>query len=413
MTFMQFVITVLPAIAYFYFHWNYFSLIGNFDSGGRIKMFSLIVSYIIIYVLFSVCSILELHLVINWTLFLFALLAATLILCHGIGNRHNALLFTLSGIYYGLSINIFTRCIIALMINKPLSSFDNNISSVYNLKGVPIILGFLLAGVLIHFAGRKGLIQQKSNLLCYPQQVKFLNRLLIGLILYLDLNLLLYQTAGNELILKLWGIKSCIASIVGYYLGMRYALRMSELTAYREETRRIQEEIYRKEEEEKNLKRIAYRDVLTGCYNRIQAVSFTNELIKSDTRFTLCFIDLDRLKYVNDVLSHQSGDEYLVMASEAIKDEFRRYQDFLFRYGGDEFVLLLVDMESHEALERLEGVNGKLAEMEKKENIPFPMSISFGITESGEADNTEDLIHIADKRMYKYKLAKKKVARDV
>lgn len=407
-------ILILSAVTYFYFHWSYFLLLGKFSPQGRIKNGSLVVSFLLIYIMFNVCSILQLHLVINWTLFFLFLLVATLLLYGKKDSKRNLLHFALNGIFYGLFVNVFSRCVIALIINRPLSSFDNHIYADNNLKSIPIILGFFLSGLLLHQAAREKQVQQKKQLLSYPNQISFLNKLLIGLILYLDLNLLLYQTAGNELILKIWGIKSCFLCVVGYYLGERYALRMSELFSYREKTRRMQEELYQKEEEEKTLSQAVCRDALTGCYNRAHVDSVIKDLTESHTRFTLCFLDLNCLKYVNDHFSHEEGDKYLLTVAQIIREEFSRYQDFLFRYGGDEFLILLVGIDYLHVKERMELINLKLGQRKKEENIPFPMSVSYGIVESQERNSIKAVIHLADTRMYMNKLSvKEKKAKDV
>lgn len=398
------IIFTLSAAAYFYFHWNYFILLGRLSPEGRIKNCPLLISFLLIYMMFDACSILQLHLVVNWTLFFFALFAVTFFYCRGIGSKQHLIYFTLNGVFYGLFVNVLSRCVIALIINQPLSSFDNNIFDDNNLKSIPIILGFLLSGILLHFAAREKQVQQKKQLLLYPRQIKFLNKILIGLILYLDLNLLLYQTAGNELILKIWGIKSCFVCVIGYYLGERYALRMSELSSYREKTRRIQEELCQKEEEEKTLSKMACRDALTGCYNRAQADSVITELTESNTHFILVFLDLNRLKFVNDCFSHEDGDKYLMTVAQVIRDEFRHYQDFLFRYGGDEFLILLVGIDFAQVKERMELINRKLGQREKEKQFPFPMSVSYGIAESQERNTAAALIDLADARMYMNKL---------
>lgn len=398
---------LLSAATYLYFHWSYFSLIGTIDPESKIKKAPLIGSFFFIYALFSVCSIMELHLVTNWILFFFALFVSTLLFCPGLGSRRNVLMLSLSGIYYALLINIFSRCVIALIINKPLSSFDNNVSNVNNLKSVPVMAAFFLAGIMIQQVGKKGSIEKKKILLKFPQQVSFLNKLLIGLVLYLNMNLFLYQTAGNEVLLKVWGLKSCGVCAIGFYMGLQYALRMSELTLYREETRRIEKDIEEKELEEKVLNHLAYRDVLTGCYNRAQALNTMKELLESKTSFSLCFLDLDRLKYVNDFFHHQSGDDYLNAVVETVKEEFRRYQDFLFRYGGDEFILLLVGISPDQGEEGMRKINEVLERRVNSGEFTFPMSISFGIASSTEAETTEALIALADQRMYRHKQLKK------
>ncbi len=97
-------------------------------------------------------------------------------------------------------------------------------------------------------------------------------------------------------------------------------------------------------------------DQLTGVYNRR---AFDQELAariasacEDGEIFYLFFLDLDDFKQVNDTHGHQAGDEVLVAMGKALREQTRGSDDFPFRYGGDEFGLILVE-DSREAAQKI------------------------------------------------------------
>ena len=94
---------------------------------------------------------------------------------------------------------------------------------------------------------------------------------------------------------------------------------------------------------------IALRDDLTGAANRVAFVDALSHVVtglrRGDAGAGVVFLDLDRLKVVNDSLGHQAGDELLVQAADRIRNVLRE-GDVLARLGGDEFTVLLRDLHS-------------------------------------------------------------------
>ena len=84
---------------------------------------------------------------------------------------------------------------------------------------------------------------------------------------------------------------------------------------------------------------IAYRDALTGLFNRRYFLSGLAEAIDEKRPFSLCSMDMDGLKYVNDTLGHAAGDEYINGVVRLISASLRR-DDLFARMGGDEFSVL-------------------------------------------------------------------------
>jgi diguanylate cyclase (GGDEF)-like protein len=164
----------------------------------------------------------------------------------------------------------------------------------------------------------------------------------------------------------------------------------------------------------KKLEDTAYRDMLTGAYNRHYGMKLLNEWLERRISFVICFVDMDRLKWVNDVFGHLEGDRYILRVTNLLQTFSAN--SCVCRLGGDEFMLLVPGMDGKAAAARLEALRDDLVAKEHKveSGRTYKCSMSFGIVEVTE-DNTisaVDLLSLADERMYAYKRAHKAVYRE-
>lgn len=99
----------------------------------------------------------------------------------------------------------------------------------------------------------------------------------------------------------------------------------------------------------RELESIASRDMLTGLYNRrvfeISAVRELERSVRTGNSVTFVLVDVDHFKTVNDTRGHAAGDAVLKTVSGVFESSLRRGMDMAFRFGGDEFVLLLTDTD--------------------------------------------------------------------
>jgi diguanylate cyclase (GGDEF)-like protein len=163
------------------------------------------------------------------------------------------------------------------------------------------------------------------------------------------------------------------------------------------------------------LENVAYKDMLTGAYNRHFGMKLLNEWIGQQRHFVISFIDMDRLKYVNDVFGHAEGDKYILKVSELLSRISPDVQ--VVRLGGDEFMLLLSDYTLEEADRKLEKARDELVTEEyasEDGGIRYKRSLSYGNVEVKEDNETPsgDLLSMADEKMYEYKKAHKAERRD-
>lgn len=398
-------ISVAVAVVYCYYNWELFQYEREMLSIRRTKSLYIHIAFLMNYALFMVMSYLKLHLCINWTFFLVFLFLENLIIFKCSTGRAYSL--ALTGTAVGLAINVSLRCSFAIVLNKPLVIFDNNADMYDNLKRYPVFLGFLAAGIVFRTIRAKKITDKIRIILEEPVSMRFLSILQSILYLYLILNLLGYYTQGNSLPMKLWGIKSSLFSMLGLILLITYIVYINRLALYQKEIRVKREELLATKEDEERIWLVAFTDTLTGCYNRQYAQEMFHSLEETGTNVVLCFVDLDGLKTVNDNYGHQKGDAYLLAAVQCMQEVVRKDQDYMFRYGGDEFVLLFEDVTPETVDFRLRKVQKQMQMLSNTFDLPFQLSISYGIASSGETKNLKDTVVLADKRMYQQKQKKK------
>ena len=138
-----------------------------------------------------------------------------------------------------------------------------------------------------------------------------------------------------------------------------------------------------------------YTDVMTGIYNR----RFFEEKIKNmEDEAGIAVIDLDDFKLHNDTYGHSAGDAALITTANIIKKYIRK-TDILIRYGGDEFLLILLSIKKHIFEDKLKLIREKIhdAVVPKYEKMQLSVSIGGAIFREG---NIEDAIASADRQMY-------------
>lgn len=160
---------------------------------------------------------------------------------------------------------------------------------------------------------------------------------------------------------------------------------------------------------EKKLAQLAITDSLTGLFNRRHFLSLaTFELERArryNLHFSLCFLDLDGFKKVNDKFNHAVGDELLVQITSLLKNSIRKV-DVLARYGGDEFVILMPETSPDDAKNSIERVQSLIASAEfKNVNEAIKITASAGIVhvKDGSRISIENILLKADQLMYQAK----------
>jgi diguanylate cyclase (GGDEF)-like protein/PAS domain S-box-containing protein len=154
--------------------------------------------------------------------------------------------------------------------------------------------------------------------------------------------------------------------------------------------------------------KIAYQashDALTGLANRSEFDRYISELVKlvhvDNSLHTLCYMDLDQFKVINDTCGHPAGDELLRQFSDLLRKNVRR-QDFVARLGGDEFAVLMHNCSIDEAYQACEKIRDTVQDFHFGwEDRSFTVGVSIGIsTISATSGNGIDPLTEADAACY-------------
>ncbi|MEG0166468.1 MAG: diguanylate cyclase [Ruthenibacterium sp.] len=152
------------------------------------------------------------------------------------------------------------------------------------------------------------------------------------------------------------------------------------------------------------LETMAFKDELTGLYNRRYGIQKLNELVNARAQFAVCMIDLDQLKKVNDRLGHTAGDEYITTVTQEMM-RMKCDNCSLFRVGGDEFVMIKEGGCEREMRKAAAELERRISAFQRN----YTLSISCGILEvPANSDLTvEDIMAGVDEKMYVVKNEKK------
>jgi len=155
---------------------------------------------------------------------------------------------------------------------------------------------------------------------------------------------------------------------------------------------------------------LIYKDDVTGLYNQRRLMKDLDTCIQNwedfKQHFCVLFVDVDHFKSVNDGHGHIVGTQLLKDVAEVINETVRT-SDYLYRYGGDEFVVILPD----EGIETGKIVGERILENVKNNKFTVQktgeekkISVSIGVaTFPAHANNRQDILEIADKMMYEAK----------
>ena len=157
------------------------------------------------------------------------------------------------------------------------------------------------------------------------------------------------------------------------------------------------------------LRRALNTDKLTGIGNRqfiegrLHAL-IAEKALRTDTVAGLLFIDIDHFKQINDTYGHDFGDKVLVMVAQTVQHNLRK-SDVLGRWGGEEFIAILYDVET---FQQLKSIADKLRVLVEFSRLDLPgaslsVTISIGATFLLPIDTPESIVSRADELMYQSK----------
>jgi len=181
--------------------------------------------------------------------------------------------------------------------------------------------------------------------------------------------------------------------------------KINQKEMYEEQLEKVNEYLEcQVEERTKVLKKLSVTDGLTNLFNHQTSYQKLLEALniakKNDSSIFILMADLDHFKKVNDTYGHQVGDEVIAATAKILLSHIKS-TDIAGRYGGEEFLIILRDLEWQEAIEIAEKIKEDVANMEffQKE---LKVTISIGLCK-GEGETYIELVNKADRLLYKAK----------
>lgn len=182
------------------------------------------------------------------------------------------------------------------------------------------------------------------------------------------------------------------------------ALLNTYLVTKRLEIRRLREKLLSSTIQQELIRQQSFTDPLTEIYNRRSMEEIAGRFISHARRLksplSLLLIDVDRFKNVNTTFGHLTGDVVLADTAALLKSSVRG-SDAVFRYGGDEFVIILADTSRSGAGKVIDRIRAYLLDWNRAGTLDgFELSLSIGISEWSDGVTLDELLDEADRQMY-------------
>lgn len=384
----------LMAISYYLFSDAFFKFTSDIK---KVKLSYPVrfLSFLLIFIWFVIASLSELPLVVNWFVFLLLLgLEVHFVFHYDFLTTYALSMFC---VIAGLAVNVLFRCLASILLDVPLILFDKTRSYI---KAFPILLGFQVVALLLFVLRRIQFTSKLEKMLQNRESLIFYARTELYIYLFLLIQLLLFSQSGNAVGIKTWGIKSALFSVLILIITIIYSLRVASLHYYIDKQHEMEQQLIHEKEDINKLWTLAFTDMLTGCSNRLLLDKRLDAYAEYGSCITLAFIDVNGLKMVNDQYGHIQGDQYLMHVAQALKRVIEGQSIDLFRYGGDEFVLMSNTLHEKEMAALLSQANELL---KSDAQLPYQQSISYGVVR-GDSSGYHKLLTTADERMYQFKL---------
>lgn len=169
--------------------------------------------------------------------------------------------------------------------------------------------------------------------------------------------------------------------------------------------KRLNKKIVDLEKEQQNIIKNSTLDPLTGAYNRQVLSGFLEEAIKNANEigkpFSILMLDIDHFKRVNDTYGHLIGDQVLQLLVMLLQKTLRD-RDYVIRFGGEEFLVILHDTIFENAYRIAERIR-KIAEANMATPTHQPITVSIGVASYHEGEAVKELLQRVDDNLYKAK----------
>ncbi|MBK8395416.1 MAG: diguanylate cyclase [Leptospiraceae bacterium] len=220
----------------------------------------------------------------------------------------------------------------------------------------------------------------------------------------------------NYILIYLCILVTFIYTLIFFHIGKTDALRITQIFLYtfvgflttvtieyaRRKTFHLEEELRKKNN---LLESISVKDPLTGVFNRRYMMDLLVHHIllsrKTNQPFSQGIVDIDHFKKINDTLGHLTGDDVLKEIATIIKSTVRE-SDLVFRFGGEEFIILFPETDLENANTVMQRIR-VVIESHNFSGVPWKVTTSGGFTVLSDTDSPDSILQRSDELLYKAK----------
>ena len=141
-------------------------------------------------------------------------------------------------------------------------------------------------------------------------------------------------------------------------------------------------------------------DPLTKLSNRRALHNYVNEYLQKNAQYSVIFCDIDHFKKLNDTYGHDFGDKVLTTVAKTLKKNLRS-SDFVARWGGEEFVIILQNQDLSLAKKLAERLRKAIQSLQSE--LDIEVTCSFGVAQRSGEESVEETIKRADEALYRAK----------
>jgi diguanylate cyclase (GGDEF)-like protein len=360
----------------------------------------------VIAVLLSLVYLYRRRLFITWWLVAWMLLAASMMLvARPYGNVQ------LGWLAYGISQFLGVLSSLTFVVAADAYRQRPRLRRAYGLVLLPVAIYFVLLPVAIgptlvfavgHVLIAGGMAAAAGAHLLLLRQARLLGATIVGAALLALAGINLWMGA----VVREPDAKALTPALVAMTVVFLVAALGMQLMTFEDMTYELRLTNRRLESAQNDLRQLVITDALTGTRNR----RFFDEVIGREmqrhrryrTPLSIVFIDVDHFKMINDTMGHETGDRVLREVAAFLLRHIRE-ADYVFRWGGDEF-LVLMSCGELEAIRRAVDLQEAFAASPQVASLPAGLALSIGCVEvPPDAGNIMPFVQVADERMYEDK----------
>ncbi|MGL6247877.1 MAG: GGDEF domain-containing protein [Culicoidibacterales bacterium] len=302
------------------------------------------------------------------------------------------------------SIRNIVISIMALNAGMPLYVFLNSYDDFMLAK----IIVFVTMIVYLIILERVMPIKIVTTILTNKTNTYFAIGILASISIYILLNKLAMDAPIDSNMMSIFNLKIGITGFLGFGFVLIYSNYFSRISLKKNELQFLQRKLKSKKKSLEELKEQQGVDFLTGVFTRNIAECRIEECLKSGKSFTVAFFDIDGLKFANDTYGHDEGDFYIKKVAEIIENVFET--EIVSRFGGDEFLVVFEHANEYELNCKINIGYDTVKSIKMVYDKPFNTSVSYGVVsiKANAKYSLEEVIRIADERMYAFKEKHKK-----